>query len=331
MRMRIRSFGVVFTLALGAALSACEKNSAQSSGSSAEASASASASPSSSAAAAAASASAADAASSADAEAELIEEENHLTDELQAHHRHHHQGFVGFVIMAVETLGIAPDQQTAVDGIRKDFHTKMKPLREANTAVLDLLADGIAAGTIDKAKVDAAVARAGTAAAAVHAATPDVLNHLHAVLRPEQRAALVDKVDAQWMVWREANSAEQMGDGGSGPDRHIAHVAKDIGLTSDQVDKLRANLDATKDVKKPFDPVAVDAYLKALDEAFVAEAFDAKKLPAAASEDSRVVSWGAERMARFHEALAPVLTPDQRTQVADKLRQRAEHTPKEKP
>jgi Spy/CpxP family protein refolding chaperone len=231
----------------------------------------------------------------------------------------------------VETLGIAPDQQTAIEGIRKEFRTKMRPLREANTAVFGVLADGIAAGTIDKTKVDGAVARAGTAAAAVHAATPDVLNQLHAVLRAEQRAALVDKIDAHWTVWREANSAESMADGGSKPDRHIAHLAKEIGLTSDQVDKLRANLDATKDVKKPFDPVAADAYVKAFDTAFVADAFDAKKLPAAASESSRIVSWGAERMARFYEALAPVLTPDQRTQVADKLRERAEHTPKEKP
>jgi Spy/CpxP family protein refolding chaperone len=319
-------FGVVLVTVVGAVCSACENHSASTP---AEASAAASASASSSDEAAAPSA-LLDAAPSQDTEAAQTEEDDHLTDELQSQHRHHHQGFAGFVIMAVETLGIAPDQQATVDEIRKEFRTKMKPVREANAAVLDLLADGIAAGTIDKAKVDAAVARAGTASAAVQGVTPDLLNKLHAALRPEQRAALVDKVDAHWTVWRDANSAEKTADS-SVPDRHIHHLAKEIGLTSDQVDKLRANLDATKDAKKPFDAAAAEAYIKAFDAAFVAEAFDAKKLPAAASESSRIVSWGAERMARFYEALAPVLTADQRTQVAEKLRHRADHTPKEKP
>jgi Spy/CpxP family protein refolding chaperone len=321
-------FGVVLVMAIGGVCSACENHSASGS---AEASASASASASLSDEAAAPSAGGAlDAAPNQEAEAALAEEDDHLTDELQSQHRHHHQGFAGFVILAVETLGIAPDQQASIDGIRKEFRTKMKPVREANVAVLELLADGVTAGTIDKAKVDAAVARTATASAAVQGATPDLLNQLHTVLRPEQRAALVDKVDAHWTVWRDANAADKTGDA-SVPDRHIPHLAKEIGLTSDQVDKLRANLDAAKDAKKPFDGAAAEAYITAFDAAFVAETFDAKKLPAAASESSRIVSWGAERMARFYEALAPVLTADQRTQVADKLRHRADHTPKEKP
>jgi hypothetical protein len=32
------------------------------------------------------------------------------------------------------------------------------------------------------------------------------LNQLHAVLTPEQRAALVDKVEAHWTIWQNANS-----------------------------------------------------------------------------------------------------------------------------
>ena len=58
-------------------------------------------------------------------------------------------------------------------------------------------------------------------------------------------------------------------------------------------------------------------------------AFDAKKLAAATSEGPKLVAWGGQRMARFYEALTPVLTPDQRTKVADKLRQRG-NEPKSK-
>jgi Spy/CpxP family protein refolding chaperone len=323
---------MTLALAVGMAGAACDKGS--SSGAPAESPpASASAATSASAApAASASSSAAPAASNAAADTNQAAEDEQVADELRNHHRHHHQGFAGFVLSAVETLGAAPDQQTAIDALRKDFRVKMKPLHEANVAVLTLLADGIAAGTIDKAKVDAAVAKAGTAAATVPAATQDLLTKLHGALRPEQRAALVDKIDAHWAAWRDANTNDHGGDGGAKPDRHITHLAKEIGLTSDQVDKLKASLEATKDAKKPFDAAAFEAYEKAFDTAFVADTFDAKKLPAGGPESSHLVAMGSERMASFYEALAPILTPDQRTKVADKLRARAAGPdPKEKP
>jgi Spy/CpxP family protein refolding chaperone len=245
-----------------------------------------------------------------------------VVEELQAHHRHHHQGFAGFVISSIETLGIGADQQAAVDAVRKEFRTKMKPLREANGAVLQLLADGIAAGTMDKGKVDAAVGRAGMASAGLQGALPSLLNQLHAALRPEQRVALVDKIDAHWAAWRDVNSGDHAADG-TKPDRRLNHLAKEYGLTSDQIDKVRATLDASKDTKKPFDAAAVETYVKAFDTAFIEDAFDAKKLPGAGPDSAHVVSWGAERMAWFYEALAPVLTADQRPQVAEKLHQRA--------
>jgi Spy/CpxP family protein refolding chaperone len=323
-RIEARTLVMTLALAVGMAGAACDKGSAPAStssgGATPEPSASAVATASAAPSAATTAAEGGAASGGADAEAAQSAEDEQVNDELLTHHRHHHQGLAGFVIWAVETLGVAPDQQTAIDGIRKDFRTKLKPLHEANLAVIQLLADGIAAGTIDKAKVDAAVAKAATASSAVQGATIDVLNQLHKALRPEQRTALVDKVDAQWATWREANDP---GADSTKRDRHINHLAKEIGLTSDQVDKLRANLDATKDAKKAYDPAAAEAYVKAFDTAFVTDTFDAKKLPAAGPESSRLVSWGAERMAWFYEALAPVLTADQRPKVADKLRQRA--------
>jgi Spy/CpxP family protein refolding chaperone len=224
--------------------------------------------------------------------------------------------------MAVEPIGIAQDRQAAVDKIKKEFHVKMKPIREANSAVLQLLGDGIAAGTIDKAKVDAAVAKAGVAAAAVPTATAEVLNQLHEALPAEARAALVDKIDAQWSVWKDTNGGDQAVDDAK-PKGHLTHFAKEFALTSDQVDKVKANLDASKDTKKPFDPAATEAYVKAFDTAFVEEKFDAKKLPAESADNTHIVAWGADRMARFYEAVAPVLTADQRAKVAEKLHQRA--------
>jgi Spy/CpxP family protein refolding chaperone len=320
---------------VGTAGVACDKSSGSSATPTTEPQASASAATSASPAPASSSSSASaaeDAAANATAAAAQAEEEEQVADELQSHHRHHHRGFAGFVLSAVETLGIAPEQQAAIDAIRKEFHVKMKPLHEANKAVLQLLADGVAAGNIDKAKVDAAVAKAGTAAAPIPGATADLLTKLHAALRPEQRAALVDKVDAHWATWRDVNGTDHTPDGGvPKADRRLHHITKELGLTSDQLDKFKASLDASsKDVKKPFDPSRFEAFSKAFDAAFVEATFDAKKLPAAGPEAARMVSWGAERMGWFYEALTPILTTDQRTKLADKLRERLAGTPDSK-
>ncbi len=306
---------LVLALVVGIAGAACNNESAPS-GAAAAPSASTKGAPSASAApSAVASAAPADpAVTNADAEAA---QEELVADELRSHHRHHHGGFAGFVMAAVETLGIAPDQQTAIDGFRKEHRIKMKPLREANRAVLQVVADGVAAGNIDKTKVDAAIAQAGSAATAVQPALQALLDQLHGLLRPEQRAALVDKVDAHFAAWKDAN------DKAADSSKHVRRVAKELALTKDQVDKLRTSLDATKDTGKPFDAAAFEAYLKAFDTAFAADTFDAKKLPAAGPGSASMVSWGTGRMASFYEALTPILTADQRSVLAEKLRQRS--------
>jgi Spy/CpxP family protein refolding chaperone len=317
---------LLLALVLGTASVACNKGSSGGSGgenatpgpsssaSAATPSASASAAPATSSSAAATETG--DAASNAE-NAKEDEQEQEVVDELQQHHRLHHQGFAGFIISSIETLGISPDQQSAIEPVRKEFRTKMKALREANVVTLQVLADGIATGTIDKAKVDADVAKSAPAAAAVQAAIPNILDKLHAALRPEQRVALVDKIDAHWATWREVNAAEPTEKDKA--DKRFKHLEKELGMTSDQMDKFRANLEASKEAKKPFDAAGPEAYIKAFDTAFVADTFDAKKLPS--PESAKLISFGGERMVMFYEALTPVLTPDQRAKLAERIRQ----------
>jgi Spy/CpxP family protein refolding chaperone len=329
----IRPLGLALAMTVGVVGVGCEDKASQPAGAagSASAAASANAAPPQTSASAAPSA-APSASSAAEPTAEegkkIAEENDELNLELESHHRHNHFGFAGLVLDSVETLGVTPEQEVAVDKIKAEFHKKMKPVREANKAVIGLLADGVAAGKIDTAKVDAAVAKATAEATAAHGANDELLNQLHAALKPEQRAALVDKLDAQWSVWKEANAGKQ-GEDNAKPDGHLTHLAKEVSLTDDQVAKVKANLDANKESKKPFDSAAADAHMKEFSAAFGTETFDAKKLAAATAEGPHLVAWGAQRMARFYEALTPVLTPDQRTKVADKLRQRG-NEPKSK-
>jgi Spy/CpxP family protein refolding chaperone len=223
-------------------------------------------------------------------------------------------------MMAMDTIGVTPEQQSAIDRIKADFRSKTQPVRTANSVVVQALADGIAGGQIDTAKVNAAITAVTAASGRVEGATAEALNQLHVLLRPEQRAALVDKVEAHWMVWKETNAGDQASEN-LRPDGHIARLGAELGLTSDQVYKARANLtDASGASQAPFDPAEAEAHMKDFAAAFAAETFDAKALPAAPAS-TRLATWGATRMAQFYEALGPVLTPGQRTKVADKLRQ----------
>src|SRR5450755_1942676 len=128
---------------------------------------------------------------------------------LLEHHRYHHHGGVTlFIAMSLDTLGVSPEQRAAVAKIRTDLYARIEPARTAEQNLVATLADELAAASFDTPKVEALVAQVSAAAAAVHDASADALNELHAALTPPQRAALVDKVESHWAVWQNANVQE---------------------------------------------------------------------------------------------------------------------------
>jgi Spy/CpxP family protein refolding chaperone len=193
----------------------------------------------------------------------------------------------------------------------------MAPAREAEKEFLGVLADGVAAGTVDAAKVDAALTKVRSAAAVRRDADYDTLNELHKILSPEERAALVDKVQAHWEVWRKVN--EGTAAGGS----QLADLTDEISLTPDQVTKITAALKAQPE-PAPRDPKRAEVRVRAFATGFVMPSFDAKSL---ASKTPAVGGQGATRTARFYEAVAPVLTLEQRTKAAENLHGDARYEP----
>ncbi len=254
------------------------------------------------------------------------DEEDESIADLKDHHRHHHHGgFAMFVAMSLDSLGTTPEQNAAIKKIQADMYAKMQPAHDAEKNVLLALADGVAVGTIDQTKVDAAVAQTSSAASGVHDAVADSLNQLHATLTPPQRAALVDKVEAHFNVWHQANSedepVEKDAHGG-----HLGKLSKDLGLSSDQVEKIRASFKSSiAAAPVHFDAKEAEFHMKAFDAAFASDTFDAKTLTTGGPANAHIANWGATRMARFYEAVAAVLTPDQRTKLADSLRRHANY------
>lgn len=249
--------------------------------------------------------------------------------DLTEHHRHHHHGGVTlWIAMSLDSLGLPPDQQAKVEKVQADLFSKMEPGRAAEQALVNAIADGVASGVLDQAKLDAAVAQVAAASGTLHDASVAALNELHALLTPEQRGTLVDKVGAHWSVWKTVNgeqdqagqdqnhdgvvSASEMG--------HLERLGKELGLAPDQVEKARAAFSArvqTGGVK--LDAAAVEAHIRALESGFRADTFDAKTLQGAPA-NTQVAGWGARRMAYFYTAITPVLTPEQRSKLAAKLR-----------
>jgi len=255
------------------------------------------------------------------AQAGSTAEDEAVNEDLRTYHRHHHHGGVAmFIAMAIDTLGLDPTKKAQVEKIQTDLKAKMAPARDAEHDLMSTIADGVAAGKIDTAKVDAAVAKVATASAGIHAATIDAVTQLHDALAPAERAALVDKVKAHAEVWRKVNVDEKAASKEKGT--HLAKLTELLTLTPDQVDKITTALSADTPVTPQNDPKPVDAYVQAFSTAFVADKFDPKPLAApAAAAAGHTARHGGARVARFFEAVTPVLTPDQRTKLAAHLRE----------
>jgi len=243
------------------------------------------------------------------------------TADLQEHHRHHHHGgFAMFVAMSLDYLGTTPEQTTALNQIQREMYSEMQPAYDAEKQLLSTVADLVAAGNVERGKVEFAIARLSAAASRVDDAVAGSLNQIHAVLTPPQRIGLVDKIEAHFDVWNDVNA----GDESAGRDAHgghLAKVAKELGMSPEQVEKSRANFKSSF-VTAPvhYDRKEGAEYVKAFGIAFESDTFDARSLGAGGALNAHIATWGATRMARLYEAVTPVLTADQRAKLADVLR-----------
>jgi len=229
-----------------------------------------------------------------------------------------------FVAMSLDTLGVDDNQRAQIEKIQADIHAELKPAKDAEKAALLAIADGVAAGNVDQARTDTAIAELGQVSASAHDAAADSLNALHQILTPSQRQALVDKVEAHIAVWHETNSPDETADkdkhGG-----HLAQLATELSLTPDQVEKIRANFTASMSKGPKYDRAEVDAHFKEFAAAFASDTFDAHAFKGGGMVSSHMAVWGLTRMGHLYAAAAPVLTPEQRTKAADQLRRHANY------
>jgi len=234
------------------------------------------------------------------------------------HHRHHHHGgFAMLIEMSFDSLHPTEKQIVQLGRIRSDLNDKTAPARNAERAVLVALADGIRAGSIDRAALDARMAALKAASENLYDNVADALNALHAALTPEQRQMLVEKIATHFDAWHRANphpkNDERHG--------HLAKLQKDLGLSAQQVETIRASFEASMQDAPKFDRAQADEHIKTFGTAFASDHFDAHTVHVPLAP--MMATWGITRTVRFYESVVPTLTPDQRTKLAAELHRHA--------
>jgi Spy/CpxP family protein refolding chaperone len=241
----------------------------------------------------------------------------------QQHREHHHGGVLSLIVLTLRDLDLSADQQAAVDKIRTDLLASMEPARTAEKDFANTLADGVAAGKVDRAKADASIGKLVTQVQGVRDASLTALNQLHAALNAQQRAKLVDELHGHWEKWKEAHGHDEADDK-QHHSGYLLALVRELGLTQEQAEKIKASFhDKMKAAPQDHAHKEVQDHLAAFAVAFKADTFDAKKVAGAKAADGHIAKWGATRRARFLEAAAPLLTPDQRTKLAQTIRDHA--------
>jgi Spy/CpxP family protein refolding chaperone len=199
-------------------------------------------------------------------------------------------------VAAVFGLQLSRHQDQAIRGLRADLHDHLGEAARARTLLVDGVLGELAQGTLDRGRLDPVV-RAFVAAS--EQAKPQVLvaiNELHAILTPEQRAALVDGL------------AERGDEGEAEGKRRLKQMLKalDLGmgqqleLASQAKERLAGEKDNVERLK---------AQLRAAAEAFKGDSFDAAALELA--QGPLVEHW-LEVMLSLLEVVVPVLDEQQR-------------------
>jgi Spy/CpxP family protein refolding chaperone len=246
----------------------------------------------------------------------------------EEHRRHHGGGISMLIVMSIRDLDLSADQHAAVDKIHSELMEKMATVRAADRELATVLADGVAAGAVDKAKADKAVDKVVAQAQKVREATGDAIGRLHDALTQAQRAELIDKLQAHFDKWKAAHGQDESEDK-EHRSGHLLALVRDLSLSQDEAQKIKAAFKAQMKAggKQDHEHKEVQDHLKAFEKAFKADKWD-PKAPSSAGADKHMARFAASRRAMFFEAAAPILTPDQRTKLAQMIRPDADESAK---
>lgn len=251
---------------------------------------------------------------------------------------------------ALQELDLSDAQKTTIKGAIEGLHEGKGDHPKKDPAVFAALAEGVRAGSIDKAAIEAKMGPSADGMEEHRARIAGALSTLHATLTKEQRRALVDslaakmeekgargpKGDGEGRGPKGDGDGEREGRGRKGDGEHggrggpgmkggpIGHMLNDLDLSAEQrtqIDKVleadRPNDGDWEDKKEAFE--GMRAEMKAKMESFASDSFDAKAFLAGDAKKGMNPRAHLDRMVTSLAAIVPILTPAQRSSLADKL------------
>ena len=266
-----------------------------------------------------------------------------------------HHPAVALLLAEVDHVGLRPDQQTELDAVQAALEKQTAVLNEPRTELSRHLADGVAAGKLDRSKIDADAKKVADAAESTVKTVQDAANRLHATLDPSQRRKLVDLI-RQRAEQMQAHAAVPMHGPATGrhatgatgevpssaqaippgphavgqPDMHthmgVDRLSEILGLTQDQREQLRAKVEARmKSQMGAMKNVHATMHkrMRAIADAFIADKFDAKKAGVGERHADMMKNMLKARV-EFVETVLSVLTPEQRPKFAEHIRKHCE-------
>jgi Spy/CpxP family protein refolding chaperone len=246
----------------------------------------------------------------------------------------HHAGMAGPLMMSLESVELKPDQKAVVQGIENDLEKLGEKPQEAGRALAVDLADGVAAGKLNRAKTDADVRSIAKAVEGIEPGIQDAANRLHKTLDPAQRKKLVETMRARGQEMHGMHEHGMAGHGAA-PEKHgagghaeggpLGKLGEALALTAEQREKLKAKLETQFKAKEPAmkdQKAAAMKHMSAIGDAFEKDQFDAKKVGLATKAPDMAKMMANQRIA-FVEAVLAVLTPEQRPKFAAHIREHA--------
>jgi Spy/CpxP family protein refolding chaperone len=233
------------------------------------------------------------------------------------HHKGHRMGLVG---AALKLDSLTPAQRTAIEQLAQTRRTAEVPVRQADAQVLTVLAQQVEQASINRAALAPTVSARETAAVAARNVDLDTVQKLHDLLTPAQRGQLIDGMEASFQ-----GHAQGHADAGAGGHRggRLGMIAKKLGLTDQQKAQIASNLRAERQAEgTPAQRPDFRGAGKAWLDSFRGDAFNAS---ASAANVPAMMEHRANRMEDLMTAAVPVLTPAQRSELANHLRTRAAH------
>jgi Spy/CpxP family protein refolding chaperone len=217
-------------------------------------------------------------------------------------------GRVKLIADALSTVPLGDDQRAQIEQLASDADARHAAAGGARADIMVAVAAQIEAGQIDRAALKSKIDAAAESITVTRPADQLALQHLHALLTPEQRGAVADAIVAH----RKAMHAEHP---------HHAQMEKwatDLSLTESQRAQIVAIL-ATQWADHHGDFKGMHEHGKHFLDSFRS---DTLTFPAPEDAHARATAM-ADHFLGVAEAVLPILTPAQRSVAAAKLRERA--------